>query len=169
MGFTEHLKDGLRVLILRREASLRLSKDRDALGTGLLVVLLAGLAFAIWRIVTVLGWWDLLLSPLWFLVVFLLLVFLVHLTASILGGEGTYLGLVRPLSCAFILGWLLILPFVGIPLLLWYLVAAVWVVASVHGTSRLRAIAAIAIPLAFVWILFLAGVGAWTLTRPFFE
>lgn len=160
MALTGYLQDGLRILILDREAVDRLARDRDSFGIGLLIVLLAGLALGLWGTITRLQWLGLFLDPIAVALCFVATVYLVHITAMLLGGEGSFLELLRPASCAFVIGWALLLPWIGVPLLLWYLVALACCVSEIHHAPFSRGILAVAIPILLVLILILATIGA---------
>jgi hypothetical protein len=159
MDFIRYLKDGLRVLILDREASERLAADQDAFGAGLLIVLLAGLAQGIKTFVMGLKWWALILDPLFMLLVFVVAIFLVNLVAFLLGGKSSFIRLFRAASCGFVAGWVLLIPAPGIlgllPLLVmvWYLVALVVSVRWVHTLHPLRAFIAVAAPIVLVIVV----------------
>jgi len=159
MDFVGCLKDGLRVLGLRRDAIERLAADRDALGLGLLVVLIAGLAQGLKCLIVGLRWWRLLLDPVLMLLVFLVAIFLVNAAAFLLGGASGFVRLLRPAASAFVIAWALVIPYLGALLLLWYLVALAVSVRWVHRLSPVRAAVAVAIPIGVVVVIaaFLLG------------
>lgn len=159
------LRDGLRVLILDEDANERLAADRDAFGVGLLFVAGAGLAVGVRALIMRLAWWDLIFGPFLALLMFLGWFFVVHLCAVLLGGTSSYLRLSRPASCAASLGWILLLPvpYLGLVVLAWYLLAAGKTVRVVHRLPPLQASLAILIPLAALFLLLLlwSGLGVW--------
>jgi len=153
MDFVGYLKDGLRVLGLQRDAIERLAADRDAFSIGLLVVLVAGLAQGLKSLIIGLRWWALILDPILMLLVFLVAIFLVNAAAFLLGGASGFVRLLRPASCAFLIAWALLIPYLGALLLLWYLVVLVVSVRWVHRLSPVRSAVAVAIPIALVVVI----------------
>jgi hypothetical protein len=153
MDFVGYLRDGLRVLGLQRDAIERLAADRDAFGLGLLVVLIAGLAQGLKGLIIGLRWWGLILDPILMLLIFLVGIFLVNAAAFLLGGASSYVRLLRPAACGFVIAWVLVIPFLGVLALLWYLVALTWSVRWVHRISTGRAVAAVAIPIGLVVVV----------------
>ena len=165
MQLMGYVRDGFRVLLLDRDTAERLSEDRDSFGEGLLIVMLAGLALGACGLVTRMQWIGLFVNPVAVLLSFLAILYLVHMSALLLGGDGSFLSLLRPAACGFILGWGLLIPWVGVFLLLWYLVALGMCVHTTHRMDMIRAGLAVALPLALGTILFLAILGAASIVR----
>ncbi len=186
MSFGDYILQGAEILQIKPKAIRQIAGDHQALQYGLIFIVIAGAAAA-------LGSWTLpglILFPLALLAGTLIHCAMVHfLATSGFGGQGSFGGLFRPVSLAFLLDWVLVVGLVIniVPLLgpatmillwlvvtLWKLVVDTVIVETVYGLERSRAIAVVGIAAA-VFIAFLslsslfsgaAIMGTWLVARP---
>jgi hypothetical protein len=167
MSFGDYILQGTEILQIKPKAIRQTAGDHQALQFGLLFIIIAGAAAA-------LGSWTLpglILFPLALLAGALIHCAIVHfLATSGFGGQGSFDGLFRPVSLAYLLDWVLVVGLVIniVPLLgpatmillwlvvtLWKLVVNTVIVETVYGLERSRAIVVVGIAVA-IFVVFLA-------------
>lgn len=158
MGFVEYLKQGFEIFKLNEREVDSASKDEGSLKFGLLFVVIGSvlswigasflLGFSAGRLIA-----GLVFS----LVGLFVVVALVHITAKVLGGKGSYMELIRPSSLLSFVSWPSIIPVIGSIVSglagLWTLVVTVVIVKKVYSLSTGKSILALVIPIVVIWIL----------------
>lgn len=150
MKFGDYIKRGVEVAQLKRDAVQTLAADSEALGPALGILAIGGVCGAIGA----LSLWGIILMPIGRVLGMFIVVAIMHFVAtSFMGAKsGQFSGLFVPLSCASVITWAGIIPFIG-PVLtflagLWLLVVAVVVVEHVYQIDRTKAIIVVAVPVA---------------------
>jgi hypothetical protein len=148
--FGDYIKKGIEVAQLKKEAVQILAADKEAFGPALGILAIGGVCGAIGA----LSLWGIILMPILRVAGMFIVVAIMHFVAtSFMGAKGgQFSGLFVPLSCASVLTWIGIIPFIGPVLMflvgLWLLVVAVIVVEHVYQIDRTKAIIVVAVPVA---------------------
>jgi hypothetical protein len=162
-NFVEYVKQALEIIQLKPEAIDRARQDDEAFTMGLVIIALGGVAAAIGSI----NPFGVIFLPVMFIIAAFIFVAIVHLMATLVfKGEGEFLELFRPLGLAHVLTWVNVIWILNVilgPLAgLWMLVVAVVCVERTYKLDRGKAIAAVAIPVAVLFLIvmmFVAMVG----------
>lgn len=166
MKFGDYIKKGIEIAQLKKEVVQVLAADKEAFGPALGILAIGGVCGAIGA----LSLWGIIAMPIARVVGMFIVVAIMHFVAtSFMGAKtGQFNGLFVPLSCASVVTWIGIIPFIG-PILaslagLWLLVVAVVVVEQVYQIDRTKAIIVVAVPVAigliFSIIAFFLGLSA---------
>jgi hypothetical protein len=149
MKFGEYIKKGVEIAQLKKDAIQVVAADKEALGPALGILAIGGVCAAIGA----LSLWGLIVMPIVRVVGMFIIVAIMHFVAtSFMGAKGgQFSALFAPLSCATVITWIGIIPFLG-PVLafvagLWLLVISVIVVEMVYQIDRTKAIIVVAVPL----------------------
>jgi hypothetical protein len=153
--FGDYIKKGIEVAQLKKDVVQLLAVDKEAFGPALGILAIGGVCAAIGA----LSLWGIIAMPIGRVVGMFIVVAIMHFVAtSFMGAKaGQFSGLFVPLSCASVITWIGIIPFVG-PVLaalagLWLLAVAVIVVECVYQIDRTKAIIVVAVPVAIGLIL----------------
>jgi len=148
MKFGDYLKRGVEIAQLKKDAIQLVAGDKEALGPALGILAIGGVCAAIGA----LSLWGIIVMPIVRVIGMFIVVAIMHFVAtSFMGAKGgQFSALFAPLSCATIITWIGIIPFVG-PVLafiagLWLLVVGVIVVETVYQIDRTKAIIVVAVP-----------------------
>jgi len=151
MGFGEAVRHGIEVIKLNRAAYREVAADPLAFTPALLITALAGVAmwlapphYPILGIVT---------GPLISLLGLFVAVAILHFVATLMGGRGEYMVLLRVFGVGRMLGWVQIVPIVSGVVQLWSLVMAVVAVEELYGLDRNKSILTVLIPAAGLLLL----------------
>ena len=144
MGFQDAIKQGIEIIKLNREAYRRVATDPEAFTQALIITVIAGIAS--WLCPLGFTPWGIILDPLRALLGLFIGAALLHFVATVLGGNGDYMALVRVLGVGRVLGWVLIIPVLGWIANLWGLVIAVLAVEEIYGLDRSKAILSVILP-----------------------
>lgn len=151
MSFGEATGNILRVIAFRRQAIARVAHTLDATAYALLWIALGGVLNVIHSQIT--GGVEpiqYLVSPVLLIIATAVLVGVLHTIARLLGGNGSFLSMLRVFGFTLPITWLLLLPLGGNSLLfvaIWLVLLSIHLVAVVHQLSFARAAWAIMIPL----------------------
>jgi hypothetical protein len=151
MGFGEAVRHGVEVVKLNRGAYREVAVDPLAFTPALLITALAGIAM--WLAPPHYPILGLITNPLVSLIGLFIAVAILHFVATLMGGHGEYLVLLRVFGVGRVLGWVQIIPILGNILQLWSLVIAVAAVEELYGLDRHRAILTVLIPAAGLFLL----------------
>ncbi|MBI4149943.1 YIP1 family protein [Candidatus Woesearchaeota archaeon] len=153
MTFGVYVKKAWQVVQLDSSAMKSLAKDQKAFLMGVAIVALAGVAAAIGSF----NPFGILIMPIIMVLLSFVAVGILHLLALLFGGKATYGELYNIMAHSAILNWVLVVPFLGMPLALlaglWRMVVAVVALETVHQLSRGKAIAVVLIPVLVVIVL----------------
>jgi hypothetical protein len=148
--FGDYIKKGIEVAQLKKDAVQLLAADKEALGPALGILAIGGVCGAIGA----LSLWGIIVMPIARVIGMFIVVAIMHFVAtSFMGAKaGQFSGLFVPLSCASVITWIGIIPFVGPVLVflagLWLLAVAVIVVENTYQIDRTKAIIVVAVPMA---------------------
>ena len=158
-SFVDHVQDALKIVQFKAEQIDKTAKDESAFVMGLVIIALSGIALAIGRF----DFQGLVFNPVLAVVFAFIWTGLLHLLATLLfKGEGDFIEFFRPISHAYIVLWVVVIPFFWFPLGLiaeiWAAAVSVLIVERIYGLDRGKAIATVAIPIgAFFLLLFVFG------------
>lgn len=148
MKFGDYVKKGIEVAQLKKDVVQMLAADKDAFGPALGILAIGGVCGAIGA----LSLWGIIVMPIARVVGMFIVVAIMHFVAtSFMGAKGgQFSGLFVPLSCASVITWVGIIPFIGPVLVflagLWLLAVAVIVIEHVYQIDRTKAIIVVAVP-----------------------
>ncbi len=152
MRLLDAIKEGVEIVKLNREAIRRVAAEPEAFSMGIIITALQGIAA--WLEPTSCKAWELFTNPP--LAIFWLFVFsaIFHFVALLLGGRGDYMALLRVAGVGHVLGWVLIVPWLGkLACLLWSPVVAVVVLQEVYRLDQFKAIMCVVLPvMVFVFL-----------------
>lgn len=155
MGFGDAVGHGVEVVRLKRSAYRDVAADPLALAPSLVITALAGIA--LWLAPPHYPLLGVLTYPLISLVLLLIAVTVLHFVATLLGGRGHYLTLLRVFGVGRVLGWVQIVPFLGSLAQLWSLVISVVAMEELYGLDRSKAVLSVLIPAVGLFVLSLVG------------
>lgn len=154
MNFIKNISQGFNILKLKKEAIKKISENKGATNTGILIVMIAGLLSVVGLYKTPDYYKVLITAPIFTLVFFILSTGVLQVFVRLFGGKIKYAELFRVLSHAAIMCWLwlfLVIPTFGdilnLAIIAWGAVVAIATVEKVNELSRTRAILAVLIPL----------------------
>jgi|SRR3989344_1339236 len=155
MSYVDYLKSGFEILKLNRKEISNVAKDEKATGWGILTLVLTGAVVGLLATLLTLGLGAFLivLYPIMMVVGLYIGAGILYLVSKIFGGNGTYMGLVRPSSVSSYISILGLIPFVGFLAGIWNIV--VWVV-TVSETQKLsvgKSVAVVLIPMIIIGVL----------------
>jgi len=151
MGFQDAVKKGIELVKLNRAAYKEVAVEPDAFTQGLIITALAGIAM--WLSPVGFTGWGIILGPIKALIGLFVGTLILHALATLFGGKGDYMDLLRVLGVGRVLGWLFIIPVLGALANLWALVMAVVAIEEIHQLDRTKAILCVVLPFAVVMIL----------------
>lgn len=155
MKFGDYIKSGIEVAQLKKDVIQVLAVDKEAFGPALGILAIAGVCGAIGA----LSLWGIIAMPIARVVGMFIVVAIMHFVAtSFMGAKGgQFSGLFVPLSCASVITWIGIIPFIGPVIVflagLWLLAVAVVVVEHVYQIDRTKAIIVVAVPVAVALLI----------------
>lgn len=153
MGFWRYIKAGIDMVGLDRKVMKKISADKKATNTGIIILLIAGFLSVV-GMYNIQGYYKaLIMGPIFTLVFFVLGVGMLQVFVKLFGGQTKYVELFRVLSHAAVMCWLwllLLIPYVGDILnwavLIWGIVVSIVAVETINGMSRIRAMLAVIVP-----------------------
>ena len=151
MSFAEAVQKGIEIVRLDRAAIREAAAEPLAFAPALLIAALSGLAM--WPFVFRFAFHGLVTGPLLGLALLFLGGLVFHFLASLFDGHGDYVALLRVWGLSRVLGWLWVIPFVGLVIDLWSFVVAVVVLEELYGLKRTQAVLAVALPLLALFVL----------------
>jgi len=151
MSFSEAVSKGIEIVRLNRAVIREVAADPLAFSPAVLVAALAGLAT--WPFLFRFAFHGLVTGPLLALALLFLGGLVFHFLATLFEGRGEYLGLLRAWGLSRVLGWLWVIPFVGLVLDLWSFVVAVVLLEELYGLKRTQAVLAVALPMLTLFVL----------------
>ncbi len=144
MGFGQAVRCGVGVVRLNRNAYRKVAADPLAFRPALTITALAGLAWWLapphWPVLGIVT------GPVTWLVLLFLGTMVLHFVATIMGGRGEYMVLLRVFGAGQVLGWLLVAGSIGMIVQLWSMVIAVVALEELYGLERSKAILTVIIP-----------------------
>jgi len=174
MDFIEYLKDAWRIVTFDEKSMLDISKDKESLKYGVIIMLAVAIIGALAAMLTPditpldMGL-NFIILPVMFIVGSLVTVGIYHLSAKLFGGVADFMSLYKPFLFTYILSILLIFPLpqdntpllivLGIVYLLvsiWAVVVSIFLVRAVHKLSTGKAIAAVLIPIGILIVIIIA-------------
>ncbi|RJQ18233.1 hypothetical protein C4573_00745 [Candidatus Woesearchaeota archaeon] len=160
MGFVDSIKKGWDIFTLKQSAMTDVAKDSSATGWAFLILAIAGAVGGMWAAGTLFSISGLITGAIG-TVIFggFVWVGIMHLFAKMFGGTGTYMGYFRGSSHYYVMMWIAVIPVVG-PIIssllsLWGIVVNVFLMKSIHQLPTGKAVAAVLIPIAILFVLFL--------------
>lgn len=155
-NFIEYVKQALEIVQLQPEAIDRASHDESAFTMGLIIIAIGGVAMAIGSLAI----FGVVIFPIFMIVGAFIGAGLLHLLATMaFKGQGEFIEFFRPLSLAYVLTWVNVVPLLNVVLGLvawiWMLVVAVVIVERTYSLERPQAIATVAIPVVAMFVLFM--------------
>lgn len=158
MAFADYIKNGWSAAQLKAEAIDGLARDKEGLGPAIGILAIAGACAAIGT----LNGLGIIYLPILRIVAVFIGVGIMHFVATLFGGKAEFRNIFVPVSCASLITWVAIVPFVG-PVVaflagLWLLVVAVVAVERAHGIDRGKAIMAVLAPVALFLIIAFIGI-----------
>jgi len=151
MGFGDAVGHGVEVVRLKRSAYHDVAADPLALAPSLMITALAGIAM--WLAPPHYPILGILTSPLLSLALLFIGVTVLHFVATLMGGRGHYLTLLRVFGVGRVLGWVQIVPFLGSVAQLWSLAISVVAMEELYGLDRSKAVLSVLIPAAGLLLL----------------
>lgn len=154
MSFGEAALNILRIITFQRRTISYISRNLDATIFALFWIALSGILNVIHSQLT--GGIDAiqyLVSPVLLILVTAIIVSILHTVAKLLGGNGSFLNMIRVFGFALPITWILLLPLGNNGLLLvviWLILLSIHLVAVVHQLSFARATWTIMVPLLIV-------------------
>jgi hypothetical protein len=153
MGFVNYIKDGIKIVKLDRKSIKKVSTDKKATNTGIIILLIAGLLSVV-GLYGIQGYYlTLIMAPLFTLVFFVLGVGILQVFVRMFGGRTNYVYLFRVLSHAAVMTWLWLLVFIPIigdilnwAVLIWGIVVSIVAVETINHMKRAKAVLAVLIP-----------------------
>jgi hypothetical protein len=155
MGFGDAVGHGVEVVRLKRSAYRDVAADPLALAPSLMITALAGVA--LWLAPPHYPILGILTYPLLSLALLILAVTVLHFVATLLGGRGHFLTLLRVFGVGRVLGWVQIVPFLGSIAQLWSLVISVVAMEELYGLDRSKAVISVLIPAVGLFAFSLVG------------
>lgn len=151
MSFVDALKEALELVKLNRKAYTRVAGNPATFTWALAITALAGVASGLHpRQIGSVGFiWVPILQVLFLFIV----AGLYHILAVVFGGKGDYMGFVRILGLANILGWASMIPVVGFLVGLWRLPVAFIALEEHYKLDTVKAIIVLVLPLVLFVIL----------------
>jgi len=155
MRLVDAIREGVEIVRLDREAVRRVAADPEAFSMGIIITAIMGLAA--WLEPTTHRSWELFTAPIAALFWLFVSTAIFHFAALLLGGRGDYMTLLRVFGVGRVLGWLLIIPWLGkLVFSIWTLAIAVVAVGEVHGLDQFKSILCIVLPaLALLFLTFI--------------
>lgn len=157
MAFSDYIKHGWYAAQLKGEAIDGLAQDKEGLGPAVGILAIAGVCAAIGT----LNGLGIIYLPIVRIIAVFIGVGIMHFVATVFGGKAHFWNIFVPISCASVITWIAVIPFVG-PVIaflasLWLLVVAVVVIERAHGIDRGKAIVAVLTPVVLFIILAMIG------------
>lgn len=154
-NFIDYVKQALEIVQLQPDAIDRASKDEGAFMMGLIIIAIGGVAMAIGS----LAFFGIVAFPIMLIVGAFVFTGILHLLATMaFKGQGEFIEFFRPISLAYVLTWVNVVPFLnailGLVAGIWMMVVAVVVVERTYSLERPQAIATVVIPAVVLGILF---------------
>ncbi|MFH1143018.1 MAG: YIP1 family protein [Candidatus Eisenbacteria bacterium] len=157
MSFADAIRTGIEIVKLNRAVIREVAEEPQAFSPALLISAITGLAmclyvfhFALHIVIT---------GPLLGLALLFLGGVVLHFVATLFNGQGEFLTLLRTLGTARVLGWLWVVPFVGLIVdLFWGFVVAIVILEELYHLNRTQAVLTVALPglaLLLVWVVLL--------------
>ena len=146
MGLGESVKKGIEIVKLNGTVMEEVAKTPALTGMGVLIIVLAGVAYAIGSLNLV----GIILFPISFIIGTFIGFGIFHLLALLFGGKAKFGEFYRTMSHSYVLYWVSVIPVIGIFLAglvgLWELVVTVFALKNVHQLSTAKAIIVLLIP-----------------------
>ncbi len=156
LGLGDVLSLSVRLAQFDSSAIEEARSPRVELWAGMAVVALAGAASGLFG-----GLWGIVASAMLSVVSHLVVVVILHALATMLGGRGDYLELVKVLGVGSLVKSAHIIPIVGVLGTLWFAALSVPVLSKLYGISTERAVLAVILPavlMALVHLMLFAAV-----------
>ncbi len=151
MGFQDAVKKGVEIVKLNRAAYREVALDPEAFAQALLITVLVGVAIALSP--PSFAFWHLFLWPVRALAGLFIGTAILHFVATIFGGRGDYMVLLRVVGVGNVVGWARVIPFLGVIVQLWSIVIAVVALEELYQLDRTKAILCVVIPAAAILVL----------------
>ncbi len=153
MAFSDSVKDGIEIVKLNKKVIIKVSKDANAIGVGIGIVALSGVALAIGS----LDPFSVFILPISAIVVSFIGIGIFHLLATLFGGTGNFIDFYKAASHGYVIHWISAIPIIG-PILnffasLWMLVMYVVIIENVYKLTRGKAIVVVLIPIIILMII----------------
>ena len=146
MRFIEEIQRALEIVQLKWAAIDEAAQDDEAFPMGIAIIALSGVA---WALGATLLFPGLLFVPLVLIVVAFLVAGLLHILATVFGGQGDFIRFFRPYSYTYVLQVVAVIPWLGWMLgllaLLWQMRVSVLIIERIYGLERLRAAISVAV------------------------
>ena len=167
MNFTKAVKDAWQIVKLDQHAIKRIAHEKDALANGLLITILAGIAAALGTFMLP----GIIFIPITYLIGSFIGFGILHLIAKAFGGKSNFKKFFAVGLHTSILGWVMIVPFLGMFLgfiaKIWGIIAMYFVIKNVHELSSGKSILVLLIPILISIII--AAIVAAILAATFFS
>jgi hypothetical protein len=151
MQFSEAVKSGIEIVKLNRAIYRKVAETPEAFSQALIIAALVGIAS--WLSPPSFAIHGIILGPLWALIGLFVGSAILHFVATLFGGKGQYMPLLRVLGIGRVLGWVRLIPVIGAIVDLWSLVIAVVALEELYGLDRTKAILTVIIPAAVLLVL----------------
>ena len=151
MQFSEAVKSGIEIVKLNRAIYRKVSETPEAFSQALIITALVGIAS--WLSPPSFAIHGIILGPLWALIGLFVGSAILHFVATLFGGKGQYMPLLRVLGIGRVLGWVRLIPVIGGIVDLWSLVIAVVALEELYGLDRTKAILTVVIPAAVLLVV----------------
>jgi hypothetical protein len=147
MDLAGYLKKAIEIVKLNGETAAAVGRDELAFGPGLVFVAASGVATGAGNLLLHRGSvGGIVGGAIGAIAGYFVGVGILHLVATLLfGAKGDYLSLFRAESMASILGWAMLVPFVGVLAGLWHFPVSVVILQNVYGMPREKAIATVGV------------------------
>jgi hypothetical protein len=165
MNFLKYIKEGIKIIGLKKSAIKSIAKDKKATTSGIIILLIAGLLSVV-GLYGVEGYVQaLLMAPLFTLVFFVLGTGMLYVFVKLFGGTRPYVEHFRVLSHAAVMCWLwllLVVPVLGEILnwavLIWGIIISIVAIETLNNMKKIKAIMAVMVPfflaLLVIWIVY---------------
>jgi len=155
MRLVDAIREGVEIVKLNREAVRRVAAEPEAFSMGIIITAVMGLAA--WLEPTTHRSWEIFTGPIAALFWLFAFTAVFHFAALMLGGRGDYMALLRVFGVGRVLGWIVIIPWLGkLVFTIWTLAIAVVVIGEVHRLDQFKAILCVVLPiiaLLFLWFI----------------
>ncbi|MCK4412699.1 MAG: hypothetical protein KAY32_04060 [Candidatus Eisenbacteria sp.] len=153
MTFTEAVREGIEIVKLDRAAIRRVALEPRALSPALMITALVGIA--IWLCPPHFSVHGIITGPLCALAYLIIGGAIIHIVALFFGGRGEIAVFLRVWGVSRVLGWLRIIPVIGVIADLWSLVIAVVILEELYGLDRTKAILTVVLPIGLLFLVML--------------